>query len=347
MIRSRAAAFLGLSLAMVLSLDVAAEATVRVISDRTPAHLEAMFKHYEAQTGVKIEPVFVDKGLIARLKARPSEADLVITKTADILEEAKSGDLLGAFESEVITDNVPEGFRDPDNRYVVVSYRPRSIFASKERVEPGTVSSYDDLIDPKWKGRVCIRSGYHNYNLSLFSQMAADKGVDYARDFITGLHANLARVPKGNDRAQARGIYEDQCDLAVMNSYYMPLMLSKDEQRPWGEATYVIFPNQEGDGAYVMTAGAALTTGEDHKAEATALLEYLVGEEGQAFVTNTTYEYPVNAAVPIPEATRSLGKGQAGVADGKFKANLIPLAEIANNRQAVVEILDSVNFDSK
>lgn len=337
----------GLALALVVAPGMSAAAEVRVISDRTPSHLEGLFRHYEEKTGVKVDAVFVKKGLIARLKSRPTEADLVITSTADLLEQAKRDGLLQAFASERISKGLKPEFVDADGQYLTMTYRPRSLFVSKERVQPGEVSTYEDLADPKWRDRVCIRSGYHQYNLSLFAQMAADKGVDWTRTFLSGLHENLARVPNGNDRNQVRGIYEGECDVAVANSYYMPIMLSNEDQRPWGEATTVVFPNQEGDGAYVMRGGAALTKADGNVEEATRLLEYLVGEEGQTFIVNSTYEYPVNDQVELPEAVRSLGAGQPGVEEGRFKANLIALPAIAENREAVVTILDELNFDSK
>jgi iron(III) transport system substrate-binding protein len=344
---ARSLPILGLSLGLVLGTSVLADPSVRVISDRTPAHLEPLFEHYGKTRGVNIDAVFVDKGLIARLRARPTEADLVITKTADILEEAKGDGLLQPFASETILAELRPEFRDPDNQYVTLSYRARAIFTSKERVTPGQIRTYDDVTDPKWRGRVCIRSGYHNYNLSLFAQMAADRGVDHTRSFITGLHENLARLPKGNDRAQVRGIYEGQCDVAIANSYYMPIMLSNDDQREWGESARVVFPDQEDGGAFVMRGGAALTTAAGNVEEATRLLEYLVGNEAQGFIVNSTFEYAVNDSVPMPEANRALGKGQPGVEDGKFKANFVPLPEIAKNRAAVVSILDEIDFDAK
>jgi iron(III) transport system substrate-binding protein len=331
--------------ALGLGVGVQAAEPVRVISDRTPSHLEPLFARYTEAKGVEILPVFVEEGLVARLQSRPAEADLVITKTADLLEAAKGDGLLQPFESETIVNGVAPEFRDADNTYVTLSYRPRGIFASKERVAPGAIATYDDLTDSQWRGRVCIRSGYHDYNLSLFSQMAADRGLDATRAFIKGLQANLARTPTGNDRAQVRAIYEGECDLSIGNSYYMPLMLSRDDQRPWGEATFVVFPDQAGDGAYVMRGGAALTTATDNLEAATELLEYLVGEEAQEFIVNTTFEYSILDSVDMPAPNRALGAQQPEVQDGRFKAEFIPLDAVAAEREAVVRILDEVDFD--
>lgn len=346
MITNRLAAILGV-ITLFLGTQALAAPTVRVISDRTPSHLASLFDHYEKTHGVDIEAVFVGKGLVARLRSRPTEADLVITKTAAILEEARQAGLLQPFASTVIEDRLAPRFRAPDDTYVTLSYRPRAIYVSRARVAPGEVRRYEDLTDPRWRGRVCIRSDYHNYNLSLFSQMAADRGLDATRDFISGLHENLARVPNGNDRAQVRGIYEGVCDVAIANSYYMPIMLANEEQRPWGEATRVVFPNQEAGGAYIMRGGAALTTAQRSRTEATRLLEYLAAGEGQDFIVNTTFEYPVLDTVELPAATRALGSSQPGIVEGRFKARFIPLADIAARREAVVRILDQVDFDGK
>ncbi|WP_207173292.1 ABC transporter substrate-binding protein [Halochromatium glycolicum] len=324
----------------------AADTTVRVISDRTPSHLEPLFEYYRTLTGVEIESAFVDKGLIARLQSRPTEADLIITKTADILEEAKQQRLLRPFDSSTIAAELPARFRDADDAYITLSYRPRVIFASKERVEPDSIETYADLTDPEWRGRICIRSGYHNYNLSLLSQMAEDQGLPAARAFIMGLHANLARRPKGNDRAQVRAIYEGECDLSLGNSYYMPIMLANPEQRAWGKATYLIFPNQESGGSYIMRGGAALTTANRNVPAATQLLEFLVSNAGQEFIVNTTFEYPVRDDVEMLDSLRALGNRQEGIEGGRFKANFIPLDAIAAHRDAIVTILDEVDFDS-
>ena len=251
----RAALILVCALIAMTSTSVAlAAGEVRVISDRTPSHLQPLLKQFEKGTGVKINAVFVDKGLIARLAARPTEADLVITSTADILERAKRDKLLRPVSSDILSSIRPE-FRDPDGTYVILSYRARALYISKDRVKPGEITRYEELADAKWRGRICIRSGYHRYNISLFAQMAADRGLEWTRTFLSDLRDNLARKPKGNDRNQVRGIYEGACDVAVANSYYMPIMLGRDDQRPWGQSANVLFPDQDGRGSYVMTGG--------------------------------------------------------------------------------------------
>ncbi len=320
---------------------------IRIITDRTPSHLSAIFSKFEADTGIKINAVYVDKGLIARMSSRPTEADLVITKTENILELAKQKGLLQPFSSDRLIQGLKPEFRDAENYYFTTSYRGRVIYYSKDRVKPEELSTYEDLTSPKWKGRVCIRSGYHNYNLSLFAQMAADIGLEKTRAFIKGLHDNLAMAPAGNDRAQVRAIYEGKCDVAIANSYYMGIMLSRDDQRAWGLSAKVFFPNQDEGGTYILRGGAALTTAKRDVPAATKLLEFLIGDYAQEFISHAIYAYSVNDKLPLDEVNRKLGDEQKGIKNGKFKAKFIPVKDIEKYRDDVINILNEVNFDSK
>ena len=215
---------------------------LRVLTDRTASHLENIFKYYEQAHGVKIHTNFVGDGMLERLERRPLEADLVVTKNAALLELAKQKGLLAMFSSQQVIDNVPAVFRDPGWFYTVLSFRARALFYAKDRVTPKQLSSYQDLASPKWRGRVCVRSGFHEYNMSLLSQMAVSEGLDETRRFIKGLRDNLARPPKGNDRAQVRALLEGACDVDIANSYFMGFMQQREDQRAWAAATRVFFP---------------------------------------------------------------------------------------------------------
>ncbi len=333
--------------AIVLSTPAIGTDELRIITDRTPSHVAPLISKFEKDTGTKVISVHVDKGLISRLASRPGEADLVITKTENILELARQRGLLQPFVSDKLEKGLRPEFRDADNYYFTVSYRGRAIFYSKDRIKPDELSTYEDLASDKWKGRVCIRSGYHNYNISLFSQMAADIGIDRTKKFLKGLKANLARPPIGNDRAQIRAISEDKCDLSIGNSYYMGIMLSSEDQREWGLATKVFFPNQNDGGAYVMRGGAALTTAGRNVKKATEFLEFLISDYAQDFITNAIYAYSVKENFPIAKVNRSLGEGQKEVKNGKFKAKFIPLQKIEEHRTEIINILNELNFDSK
>ena len=319
--------------------------TLRVITDRTESHLAPLFQYYEKTTGVEIKALYVDKGLLPRLQARPTEADLVITKTVTVLESARNEGVLVPFASKTLDARLKPQFREADDHYFIPSYRARGLYYSKDRVKPGDLSTYADLASPKWKGRISIRSGYHNYNISLFCQMAASEGLDKAKAFIKGLHANLARTPQGNDRAQVRAIHEGKADVSIGNSYYMGLMLDRDDQRPWAHAVNYFFPNQGGKGAYVLCSGVALTKARRNRAGATKFMEFLVDDFAQYYLANALYVYPCNTDLPLNKVTRNLAAAQEAVEHGKFKANFVPVAEAVKHREAIVNYLNEINFD--
>jgi iron(III) transport system substrate-binding protein len=320
---------------------------LRVITDRTETHLKDLFDYYTKLTGVKISPVYLESGLLSRLQARPTESDIVITSTANILDTAKKDGVLQPYSSTKIADKVKAGFRDPENYYFTTSYRARAVFYSKDRVKADELSTYEDLASPKWKGRVCIRSGYHEYNICFFSQMVVTNGLEKTKAFIKGLHDNLARTPAGNDRDQVRSIYEGKCDVAIVNSYYMGIMLSTAEQKAWGLSAKVFFPNQNDKGSYILCSGVALTKAKDNVAEATKLLEFLADDYAQQYFSNKLDEYSINDKLPLTEVNKKLGSEQKEVVNGKFKINFVPIAAIEKNRQDIIKILDEVNFDNK
>jgi iron(III) transport system substrate-binding protein len=320
-------------------------AEIRVITDRTESNLAPLFAAYEESTGNTVKAVYVDQGLVSRLESRPEEADIVITKDADLLEFAKKKGLLQPFSSFAIEKAVPARYRDPDGMYFSDSYRARVIYYSRDRVKPGELSTYEALGLEKWKGRVCIRSGYHDYNLNLFSQMLVTMGAGRTRAFLESLAANLAITPGGSDRDQVKAVYEKKCDVAIANSYYMGIMLSSPDQRPWGLSARVFFPDQDAGGTFILRSGLALTTARAHVKAARALLEYMVQDDTQDYMAKLTFAYPVNGRQPMPEINRKLGQGQAGVKNGVFKIHEVPLAAVAGSRKAVIQMLDEILFD--
>lgn len=317
---------------------------IRVLTDRTASHLQTIFDEYTKQTGVRIVANFVDEGLLARLESRPGEADLVVTKNGYLLESARRKGLLKPYISSLVDANVPEQLRDPDRHYTMLSYRARVIYYSKDRVKPQDLSTYLDLAEPKWKGRICLRSGFHDYNVSLFAQLSAAYGWPRTKAFLRGLRDNLARPPEGDDRAQVRGILEKKCDLALVNSYYMGIMLGREDQRAWALSSKIFFPDQQGKGALVMRSGAALTKAGQHTAEATKLLEFLTDDYAQRYFAEALLTYPVKEGVPMAQINRTLGAEQ-GIKDGVFKQNLVPLAAVAELRAEVIAELTELKFD--
>lgn len=321
---------------------------VNVVTDRSDFHLRPLLKQFEQQTGIHVNAVYLQEGgLLARLEQRPNEGDLVVTSESSQLETAKQKGFLQKYTAETVNQAIPADYRDADGYWAGLSYRARAIAYSKDRVKPEQLSTYEDLADPKWKGRVCIRSGYSNYNVSLIANMVAERGPEYTRTWLQGVKDNLARKPQGNDREQAKGIYEGKCDVALVNTYYFGLMLTNPAQRDWGNAVRAFFPDQQQQGAYVLLSNAGVLKGAKNTAEANKLLAYLTGEFAQQWMTTVTYEYPlVRGEEPLPEMVRSFGQEQ-GIKDGQFKARPLHPATIARYREVAVKLLDEVNFDQK
>lgn len=304
-----------------------------------------MFAAFTKATGIPVVAVFMDQGLVDRVAGNPTEADVLITKDAELMELAREKGLLQPFHSEAIGHEIRKDFLGPDSAYFVDAYRARVIFYSTERVKPAELSTYSDLASPKWKGRLCIRSGYHDYNLALFSQMEVAYGADGTRSIMQGLHDNLARAPEGNDRAQAEAIYAGKCDVALMNTYYYLVMMDNPEQKPWADAVSVFYPNQNDSGAFIMRSALGLTTAKPNVKAATQLLEFFAGSQGQTLLANVTYQFPTNKNVPFSPRLQLLGAGQPEVENGRFKMNFVPLAPASKKRETVVKVLNEIQFD--
>ncbi|MCZ6607753.1 MAG: extracellular solute-binding protein, partial [Alphaproteobacteria bacterium] len=251
--------------------------------------------------------------------------------------------------SAVLRANIPARYRHPDGLWFGLTTRARVIYADKTRVKPGEVSTYEDLADPRFKGRVCTRSGKHAYNISLLASFIAAKGEKAAEAWARALQSNLARRPQGNDRAQVRAIMEGECDVALGNSYYMGKMATNDkkpEQKAWAAAVTIIFPNQPragrpggdalGRGTHVNLSGGAVTKSAKNRDNAIRLLEFLSGDFAQRIYAEQNFEYPVKSGVPLHPLVASWGT---------FKADTVHLTEVAKYRTAAAKIMDRVAFD--
>ena len=325
----------------------AQQRVLRVISDRTDqGTLRPILDAFEAKSGAKVEGVFMDQGLVNRLESRPTEADVVITKDAELLDIAAQRGLLDVIGSEKINAAVPAEFRDVGGRYFVDAYRARIIFYAKARVKPADLSSYEDLASPKWKGRICLRSGSHDYNLALFGMFFASFGEAKAKAVISGIGANLARTPKGNDREQARAIYEGKCDVALMNTYYHPMMAADEVQKAWADAVGVYFPSQAGKGTFIMRSAAGVTKNAANRDLAIGLLEFIASKEGQQLMVDRTKQYSVLPDVKAHPLMVKLGAEQ-GLVDGRFKMDFVPLAQMAGKREEVIKLVHEIRFDAE
>jgi len=319
---------------------------IKVLTDRTSDGLmQPLFEAFERDTGIEIEAVFLDEGLVARLESRPTEADVVITKDAELIELAKRKGLLAKLESAAIDKAVPAPFRDKDGEYFVDAYRARGIIVSKSRVKPGAIQTYEDLTKPEWAGRVCTRSGKHDYNIAIFDQMLKAWGDEKGRQVITGIAKNLARAPEGDDREQAKAIMEGVCDVGLLNSYYYPKMFEHKSQARWGQATRYVFPNQATDGAFIMRSAVALTRATENRGAARMFAEYIASEKVQRMIVERTKQYSVLPNLAPHASMVQMGADQ-GIKNGRFKVNFVTLEGMADKRQEAIKLVEEIKYDN-
>ena len=318
-----------------------AQGEVNIYSYRQPPLIDPLLKAFTDKTGIKTNVIFAAAGLNEKLAAegQNSPADLLFTVDAGRLSEAKDAGLTQPVASPSLTSAIPPQFRDPDNHWFGLTMRSRIVYASQDRVKQDTIT-YEELADPKWKGKICIRSGQHVYNTSLIATIIAHKGEAFAEEWLKGVKANLAQKPAGGDREQARDVHSGKCDLAVGNTYYMALMAQADknpEQKEWAKAIKVLFPNANDRGSHVNISGMALAKHAPNKANALKLMDFLASDEAQKIYAEANNEYPVNPKVPASAIVQSWGV---------LKADPLPLDNIAKYRKRASELVDKVNFDA-
>ena len=335
----RALAPISLSLAaLTLSPVAQASGEVNIYSYREPQLIDPLIKAFTERTGIKANVVYAGSGLNERLAAegRNSPADLLFTVDIGRLSEAKTMGLTQPVKSKVLEEKIPAPYRDPEGHWFGLTLRSRVVYASKERVQQDSIT-YEELADPKWKGRICSRSGQHPYNVSLIASMIAHKGEEEAEKWLRGLKENLAQKPAGGDREQARDIYSGKCDLALGNTYYVALMLKNPEQKAWAESIKVLFPNAQDRGSHVNISGMALAKYAPNKENAIKLMEFLASPEAQGIYAQVNNEYPISQEVAPSEVVQSWGK---------LNPDKLPLEEIAKLRKKASELVDKVNFDA-
>ncbi|QEQ96048.1 Fe(3+) ABC transporter substrate-binding protein [Neptunomonas concharum] len=331
-------------LSSAFSMTAQAETTeVNIYSYRQPFLIEPLLKAFSEETGIKTNVVFAKKGLLERLEheGANSPADILLTSDIGPLSDAVAKGLFAPFNSEIVNKNVPEQFRDPEGRWVGLTSRARLVYASKERVKEGEISSYADLADPKWRGKICTRSGKHTYNLSLIGSVIAHDGEEKAESWLRAVKDNLARKPQGNDRAQVKAIKEGVCDLALGNSYYFGKMLTNEkepEQKEWAASVNLIFPDQEGRGAHMNISGAGIAKNAPHPEAAQKLIEFLTEQQAQQYYADANFEFPVRPGTPKSDLVKQYM--------GDFKGDTINLQRVAEQRAAAAKLVDKVGFDN-
>lgn len=316
---------------------------LNLYTTREPGLVQPLLEGFTAETGIKVNTVFVRDGLPEKLRAEGerSPADVLMTvDTGNLIDLVDAGHTQPV-ASTVLDAAIPAHLRGADGQWFALSLRDRVLYADKDLALDGF--AYEDLAKPEWKGKVCIRSGQHPYNISLIAAMIAHHGVAETETWLRGVKANLARAAAGGDREVARDILGGICQIGIANAYYVGRMKNEpegSEQRQWGDAIKVIRPVFSGvanGGTHVNISGAAVARYAPNKDNAVTLLEYLVSDEAQSLYAKANYEYPAKSGVELDAVVQSFGP---------LKIDSLPLTELAANRKQASELVDRVGFDN-
>lgn len=312
------------------------EEVVNVYTHRHYKADDQLFSKFTEETGIKVNIVNASADeLIQRLETegKDSNADILITVDAGRLYRAQEKNLLQPVVTETLTANIASRFREANGYWYGMTYRARIIAYAKDRVNPDEIKTYEDLANPKWKGKVLIRSSENIYNQSLLASIIVADGEQKAGDWAKGVVANFARNPKGSDRDQVKAVASGEGDIAVVNTYYIGLMLNdeNEEERKAGETVGIIFPNQDDRGTHINISGIAVTKYAPHKDNAIKLIEFLSGEYAQETLASMNYEYPINTNVSKASILKTWGD---------FKADDIDLYKLGEFNSKAVTIFD-------
>ncbi len=326
----------------VASFNALAADEVNIYTTREPGLIQPLLDEFTKETGIKANTVFVKDGLTERVKSEGANSPADVLMTVDIgrLLDVVDAGLTQAIDSADLEEHVPAAFKDPNKHWYALSLRDRVVYVAKDL--DLKEMSYEDLADPKYKGKVCSRSGQHPYNTSLIAAKIAHDGVEAAEEWLKGVKNNLARKAAGGDREGARDILAGICDLAIGNAYYVGRMKNAEagsDQHKWGEAINVIrptFKNSKSNGTHANITGAAIAKNAPNHDNAIKLLNFLISEKGQSMYAKSNYEYPVRAGVELDPVVASFGP---------LKIDEIHILEIAKHRQEASELADKVGFD--
>jgi iron(III) transport system substrate-binding protein len=329
------------ALALTLATPPAiASGEVNLYSARKEELIKPLLDRFTADTGIKVNLVTGKAdALLKRLESegRNTPADLLLTTDAGRLYRAYEAGLLQPVRSEILERDIPAIYRDPEGHWFGVSVRARVLMYARDRLNAAALSTYEDLADPRWKGRICIRSSDNIYNQSLISSMIVAHGEEETEAWAKGLVANLARPPQGGDRDQIKAVAAGQCDVAVANTYYLGGMLNSSDpaQREAAAKIAVFWPNQADRGTHVNVSGAGVTKYARNRDNAVRLLEFMATDESQRWYADANLEYPVRDGVALNETLQSWGT---------YKADTINLAELGRHNATAVRLMDRAGW---
>ena len=311
---------------------------VNLYSQRHYSVDELQYENFTKLTGIKVNVTKANADeLIQRLKNEgdKTEADLFITVDVGKLWQAGNMGLLQKISNDIINPDINSTLLDKNNFWIPVTYRSRVLVYSKERVNKNELSTYEDLASEKWKNRILVRSSSNSYNQALMSSLVANLGSVETQKWSEAIVKNFARDPKGNDRDQVKAIAAGQGDVAIVNSYYIGLLLSSknEEELNAGKSVAVFFPNQGENqrGAHVNVSGIALTKNSKNKENAIKLIKYLQSDEAQKTYINNTYEYSVNPSISPNDIVKEWGE---------FKIDDLDLNLLGSKRDEAIRIFD-------
>ena len=326
---------------MVTTTALAQNNILNLYSSRHYQTDDALYVHFTKATGIKINRIEAGEDpLIERIRneGAASPADILVTVDAGRLWRAEQMGLFQPVESKVLASRLPDNMRNPNLQWFGFSARARVLIYNKSMLKPGEVLNYEDLADPKLKGKVCSRSGGHLYNLSLMSALIEHWGEARAEVWARGVVANLARPPRGGDSDQIKAVAAGECAVAISNTYYYVRMMRSDspDDRRAVEATALVFPNQKSFGTHMNVSGAGVVKSARNREAAVRYLEYLASDTAQGYFAEGNNEWPVAKGVPVAnKALASLGA---------FRQDTLNISVLGRNQPLAQKIFDRAGF---
>lgn len=328
------------TLALLGSVAAQASSEVNVYSARKQALIKPLLDKFESSTGITVNLITGKAdALLQRLKieGKASPADIFITVDAGRLQRAKEAGVLQPISSDVLTTNIPENLRDSDNLWFGLSQRARTIFYAKDKVDPTELTTYEDLADKKWRGKICLRSSNSIYNQSLVASMIENIGSEKTLTWATALVKNIAKPPAGGDIDQLKAVAAGVCDITISNTYYFGRLMNSDDKddQQVVDKVGLFWPNQNDRGVHMNVSGAGLTKYAENKNNAIKLIEFMTSPESQAWYSAVNSEFPVLKSAPISKSVASWGP---------HKADSIALNKLGENNRAAVELMDKAGW---
>lgn len=316
------------------------QAEVNVYSARHYDTDQLLYDTFTEKTGIKVNVIEgKNDELLERIKNEGSntKADVLVMVDAGRLWRAEEAQLLQPISSTALEEKIPESLRHPEGLWFGLTRRARVIVYNKDRVQSNQLSTYEDLAQPEWKGRVCVRSSSNVYNQSLLGSMVESQGVEKTENWVEGLVNNFARDPEGGDISQIKSVAAGQCDAAIANHYYVARLASSDEAEDQDVTAKVevLFPNQEGRGTHVNISGAGVVANAPHKENAIKFIEYLASPEAQTIFADSNNEYPAAEGIQNSKIIDTYGE---------FKADTVNVSAYGRNNPEAVKIADRAGW---